>query len=226
MKIDKYTLTYRQSIDDLSEAMQEKEALEDRLQAIIARIQDLKEIAFSTSRVCGSDPTIDYPTLFVTDANPDVGFTSAVRASFSPGIGLSPVQVRDRLKKSGFPLEDYKNPLATIHTILKRLVKSKELFVAPEENDGPTVYVMPPAQKRRVPSTFGSIDISDLVASRGKEVKREKKPLPEWYRTLTENGTKPLDLSTLTQRQKREAAESGLLKLQSGPRPEGGGKKD
>jgi hypothetical protein len=36
---------------------------------------------------------------------------------------LTPVQVRDRLKSMGFPFENYKaNPLASIHTTLKRMV--------------------------------------------------------------------------------------------------------
>src|SRR5215469_9093442 len=36
---------------------------------------------------------------------------------------LTPVEIRDRLKNIGFPFENYKaNPLASIHTTLKRMV--------------------------------------------------------------------------------------------------------
>jgi len=63
-------------------------------------------------------------------------------------VGLSPVQVRNRLRAGGFDLKGYKNPLATIHTILKRLVKAGELFVMPQdEEDGPTIYIMPPSAR-------------------------------------------------------------------------------
>ena len=36
---------------------------------------------------------------------------------------LTPVEIRDALKRMGFPFENYKaNPLASIHTTLKRMV--------------------------------------------------------------------------------------------------------
>ena len=39
---------------------------------------------------------------------------------------LTPVQIRDRLKDMGFPFENYKaNPLASIHTTLKRMVPAE-----------------------------------------------------------------------------------------------------
>jgi hypothetical protein len=38
-------------------------------------------------------------------------------------LWLTPVEIRDRLKNMGFPFENYKaNPLASIHTTLKRMV--------------------------------------------------------------------------------------------------------
>src|SRR5215469_13777837 len=36
---------------------------------------------------------------------------------------LTPVEVRDRLVRQGFALTKYSNPLATIHSVLKRLAK-------------------------------------------------------------------------------------------------------
>ena len=38
-------------------------------------------------------------------------------------LWLTPVEIRDALKRMGFPFESYKaNPLASIHTTLKRMV--------------------------------------------------------------------------------------------------------
>jgi hypothetical protein len=52
---------------------------------------------------------------------------------------LTPVQIRDRLKNMGFPFENYKaNPLASIHTTLKRMVPG-EMEVKTLE-DGQKVY--------------------------------------------------------------------------------------
>src|SRR5207249_3977513 len=64
-------------------------------------------------------------------AEPEMGFTDAVRKVFrnipEGRRYLDPKSVRDILKEEGFPLEKYTNPLASIHTILKRLVKKGEI---------------------------------------------------------------------------------------------------
>lgn len=52
-----------------------------------------------------------------------IGISDAIRAFLkekAPSY-YSPVNLRNRLKESGFPMEDYKQPLAVIHTTLKRL---------------------------------------------------------------------------------------------------------
>jgi hypothetical protein len=52
------------------------------------------------------------------------GLTTAVRRAFSTGKEwLTPVEMRDCLKDTGFNFESYKaNPLASIHTTLRRMV--------------------------------------------------------------------------------------------------------
>ncbi len=55
------------------------------------------------------------------------GFTDAVRRLLrSSDEALTPVELRAKLPDAGFSLTDYSNPLASIHTILKRLVKTGE----------------------------------------------------------------------------------------------------
>jgi hypothetical protein len=52
---------------------------------------------------------------------------------------LTPVEIRDALKRMGFPFENYKaNPLASIHTTLKRMVPGE--MEAKTRKDGQTVY--------------------------------------------------------------------------------------
>jgi hypothetical protein len=57
------------------------------------------------------------------------GFTDAVRIVLSKNQGYSTtaIGVRELLVKSGFPLSGYSNPLASIHTILKRLADRGEV---------------------------------------------------------------------------------------------------
>jgi hypothetical protein len=56
------------------------------------------------------------------------GFTDAVRRALQAAgkRGLTPVEVRDALVESGVDLSGYSNPLAVIHTTLKRLVTRTE----------------------------------------------------------------------------------------------------
>lgn len=229
MKIDKYTLIYRESIDDLSAALEEKESLEDRLQEVIAKIDDLRQVAYSTANMCGVDPRVEYPSLFLEETSLDIGFTDAIRGVFSPGVGMSPVQVRNRLRAGGFDLKGYKNPLATIHTILKRLVKAGELFVMPQdEEDGPTLYIMPPTDRTttsktvnalNAPSTDGiqpSQEAKRIVIRPGEPVtKILRRKDPRWWEYIKQSGgiilSNPPYFANgkrLTVRQRRELKEA------------------
>jgi hypothetical protein len=64
---------------------------------------------------------------------------AGVSINSTEGGWLTPVQIRDALKNMGFPFENYKaNPLASIHTTLKRMVpREVELKTL---KDGQKVY--------------------------------------------------------------------------------------
>ena len=68
------------------------------------------------------------------------GLTDAVRSLFSdcPGQWGSAKSVRKRLCEAGFPVDAYTQPLAVIHTTLKRLAKQGELRW--EEAEGTVRY--------------------------------------------------------------------------------------
>ena len=200
-QIDKYVLAYRETIDDLSAQVDEKASLEERLEEVRSSIYKLRQIANSLSSYRGLDPKKEYPHLFVDNLELDQGITYRVRDCFKPGVGLSATQVRDALVRSAsFDLKDYKNPLATIHTILKRLMKAGELFVVPSEHeDEPTVYMMPPAE---------TIPVAKRVTE------RLKKKRPAWAEYLAAHGgliisNPPYFASgkSLTRRQQREVDE-------------------
>ncbi len=57
------------------------------------------------------------------------GFTDSVRNVLrnTPRCSATAIGVRNMLIESGYDLSQYTNPLASIHTILKRLVKSGEV---------------------------------------------------------------------------------------------------
>lgn len=124
---------FRAALDNtlkhLADALGRRETLQLQLAEIDGRIDDLGEAAISIGRLCGIDPQTTYPELFPQHADPEIGFTDAVRQVFdnAPEQWYEPVSVRDELARLKFPLERYKNPLASIHTILRRLHEQGEL---------------------------------------------------------------------------------------------------
>jgi len=105
---------------------------------------------------------------------------------------MSPREIRDMLEVNDYDLAQHPNHLASIHGVLKRLVESSDALMMAESRG--VVYKW---------NTSG--------LKRPRRTARTGKPMPAWYERLTENGTKPLDLSKLTKRQEREAVELGLV---------------
>ena len=70
----------------------------------------------------------------------NMGITEAVRWALTTGPeGLSPTQVRDLLMERGYPLRGA-NPMATVHTVLKRLAGRPHSSVVVEVHSGKTLY--------------------------------------------------------------------------------------
>ena len=68
------------------------------------------------------------------------GMTEAIRRVLqSTTEALTPTETKDALIASGFSLAGYSNALASIHTILKRLVQAGD--VEPTLKDGKTAYL-------------------------------------------------------------------------------------
>jgi hypothetical protein len=78
------------------------------------------------------------------------GFTDAIRKVLRmSNEALTAGEIRDRLPQVGFALESYSNPLASIHTILKRLAKT-EAFAQVEKGDkGAYVYMGVPVPPKK-----------------------------------------------------------------------------
>ena len=100
-----------------------------------ARIAQLQQTINTLSRLCGLQPTVPW------------GLTDACRTLLrNAGRPLSAVEIRARLTSIGFDLNRYSNPLAAIHTVLKRLDESGV-------GDRPGgVRVTPAARRRDAPT--------------------------------------------------------------------------
>jgi hypothetical protein len=73
-------------------------------------------------------------------AGDHVGFTDSIRNVLRKNsrYNFNAIGIRDLLQQSGFDLDTYSNPLASIHTILRRLHERGE--VVKRENTGETYY--------------------------------------------------------------------------------------
>ena len=100
----------------LDAATKEYETLAAERRRIDQRLTELSHSIGTLTRLCGYTPTV---TWGLTDA-----CRTVLRTSTFP---MTPAEVRDRLTGIGFDLATYSNPLAAIHTTLKRLTEADEL---------------------------------------------------------------------------------------------------
>lgn len=151
----------------LLDLMEERQRWLGRRDEAIREISRLSELVRATMNMVPADQLARYEPIFERIEQRPVGLSLAIRACFTAnatGTGflpygwrraetgkpfageaipedtwLTPVEIRDALKRMGFPFENYKaNPLASIHTTLKRMVPA-ELEVKTLK-DGRKVY--------------------------------------------------------------------------------------
>lgn len=128
-----------------------KEALEDSKRKLRQLVTKRDQIGADIERTKAAIEALAYMLDDPEDTSSEIsemeeilgpgGLTEAVRRALqaSTAKGMTPVEVRDALAGSGFDLSGYANPLAAIHTILKRLVKGDDARSAIIDGDK-TVY--------------------------------------------------------------------------------------
>jgi hypothetical protein len=105
--------SYRAALDA---AVREYETLLQQKTDLDARLAQLGESIGTLTRLCGYTPTVAY------------GLTEACKTSLRCAKAqMTPLEVRDRLQATGFDINRYSNPLAAIHTVLRRLAESGEV---------------------------------------------------------------------------------------------------
>lgn len=97
-----------------------------RFQAVISDLQNLsaellrKDMERSIDRVIKT-----HLTMGITDLSREI-----LKETFFP---MTAGQVREKLEARKLDLSRYQNPLAVIHTVLKRLVRNGEVRIVPQE---------------------------------------------------------------------------------------------
>ncbi|MGA8429002.1 MAG: hypothetical protein WB729_04240 [Candidatus Sulfotelmatobacter sp.] len=79
------------------------------------------------------------------------GLTEACLAAFRSAAytPLTPMQVRERLLLMGFPIEHYRNAMAAIHTVVKRLADGGKLQTVVTSDNENAYRVTPPKKALR-----------------------------------------------------------------------------
>jgi hypothetical protein len=126
---------YRAALD---EALREYERLTAERGTLDARIGQLQQTIGMLTRLCGLSPTVP---MGLTDA-----CRLVLRGARSP---MTAIQVRERLEAIGiFDPSKYANPLAVIHTTLKRFEESGEAWATEFDESNKTGYQLMPSQTR------------------------------------------------------------------------------
>lgn len=143
----------------LLDLMEERQKWLSQRDEAIREISRLSELIRATMNMIPPDQIARYEPIFERIEQRPLGLALAIRACFTaarttglleeasvPGISsltgkdwLTPVEIRDALKNMGYPFENYKaNPLASIHTTLKRMVPGE--LETKTLKDGQKVY--------------------------------------------------------------------------------------
>ncbi len=113
----------------LRQLVEERETCVRKRDDAIRELSRLSELIRSTIKMLPPDRRAKCDALLERIDRRPAGLTTAVRLCFTESKEivekewLTPVEIRDYLKDLGFNFESYKaNPLASIHTTLKRMV--------------------------------------------------------------------------------------------------------
>ena len=126
----------------LEEAIREYEQLLTERACIDERLSQLVQTMNSLSRLCKLTPTVE------------LGLTDACRMVLkAAGHPLTAAEIRGQLETMGFDCFRYSNPLASIHTVLRRLCRSGEASFAKQLHDKPAFSWKPPVKILALPKS-------------------------------------------------------------------------
>lgn len=114
--------TYKKALEAAQKELAQATQLQKETQR---RIMKLRQTIFSLTMLLTKEAA-DH----IVKSVEEIGLTDAIREILRIGEKpLSPIEVRKALEELGYDLSKYTNPLASIHTILKRLVKKGQATI-------------------------------------------------------------------------------------------------
>lgn len=130
-----------QVITRLSELAEEKKQLDRRRAEIEQEMAIARAKAIALNDLIYEEPPADSPMGELLKQLEGMGLTDACREVLKASMkAMTPVEVRDALIKMGYDIKKYKNILASIHTILKRLSNTSNVWVCVRDKDKKVAY--------------------------------------------------------------------------------------
>lgn len=116
------------AVKELDTLILHRTSLADEAAETEKQIQIVRRTINDLAKIRGDiEPEQEWPHLFADGMSAEIGLTDAVRdVLMADNQYRSPVEIRDELKVKGFNLRKYKNALANIHIVLKRLERNGE----------------------------------------------------------------------------------------------------
>lgn len=129
--VDAYEQALTAAEDELEALLTEESEIQSRLVEVKSRKETIEQTVESLNVLLGRTESAD-----------TIGLTDAIRQVMGEkvNVALLPTNIRAALRKMEFPIDDYSNPLAVIHSTLKRLEKQEEVFTHVGKIDGKTRY--------------------------------------------------------------------------------------
>ena len=114
-----------QAVEKLGDMIRERDELRERLKALESEIPLLAEKINALANLIGDPAMIESGMKDFLDEVATMGLTDAVRAGLkSTHIPRTVIEIRNWLRSRNYDLSKYANEVATLHTVLKRLVEN------------------------------------------------------------------------------------------------------
>lgn len=174
MSDDFYKVAFDSAVTELVELISRHSTLKKELVEAEERIDRVRQGVLGLAFLANVDlnqTKEKYPDLFEGESSgsSQLGITDAIRKAMkSGGNMMTPLEIRDSVYGINPTIATHKNPLASIHAVLKRLVDSNEV-VTGVSKDGKTAYCWAGDSESRQRIAEASKNDADIVKKETQE---------------------------------------------------------